>query len=161
MYKTTVRALVRHGIRRLDDGNPSFLLRLAHPDAELAFPGHNSLAAMYRPVLKGQGAHVTHRGRDELAGFAERYIELGLRFHVDDILVNGGPWRTRVAVRGRMQIPGRPGEPDEYQNRIVAMITIRWGRMTAWEDYEDTERVAAWDAAHGNVLPERRGMPTG
>jgi hypothetical protein len=26
-------------------------------------------------------------------------------------------------------------------------MTIRWGRLTLWEDYEDTERTAAWDAA--------------
>lgn len=45
-----------------------------------------------------------------------------------------------------MQIPGRSGKPDEYQNRIVAVVTIVWGRVTTWEDYEDTERVAAWDA---------------
>lgn len=150
MYKATVRALVRHGLRRLNDGDPSLLLRLAHPQAELAFPGDNSFAAMYRPIVKNLDAHVTHRGLDEMRGFTGRFVELGLCFHIDDILVNGGPWRTRVAVRGRMQIPGRPGEPDEYQNRIVAMVTIAWGRMTTWEDYEDTERAAAWDAAHGD-----------
>ena len=42
MYKTAVRTLVRHGIRRLSEGDPSFLLRLAAPDAEIAFPGESS-----------------------------------------------------------------------------------------------------------------------
>lgn len=90
MYKTTVRALVRRGLRNLNDGDPALLLRLAHPEAELAFPGDNSIAAMYRPVVKDRDAHMTHRGLDELAGFTERIIEIGLHFHVDDILVNGG-----------------------------------------------------------------------
>jgi hypothetical protein len=27
------------------------------------------------------------------------------------------------------------------------MLDIRWGRPMRWEDYEDTERVATWDAA--------------
>ena len=35
MYKATVRALIRHGVRRLNAGDPSFLLRMARPDAEL------------------------------------------------------------------------------------------------------------------------------
>ena len=54
MYKATVRALIRHGVRRLNAGDPSFLLRLAGPDAELAFPGDNSWAAMFRPVAMSQ-----------------------------------------------------------------------------------------------------------
>ncbi|MGI8756386.1 MAG: nuclear transport factor 2 family protein, partial [Acidimicrobiales bacterium] len=148
MYKATVRALVRHGLKKLNAGDPSFLLAMAHPEADLAFPGDNSFAAMYRPVVKGPDAHITHRGADELQGFAHRFVRERLEFVVEDILVNGLPHRTRVAVRGRMRIPGPGlGAPDEYQNRIVAYITLGWGRMVAWEDYEDTERVSAWDAA--------------
>lgn len=30
-------------------------------------------------------------------------------------------------------------------NRAVAFLELRWGRLVRWEDYEDTERVAAWD----------------
>lgn len=149
MYKATVRALMRHGLKKLNAGSPSFILAMAHPRAELAFPGDNSLATMYRPVVKCGEAHITHRGTDELRGFVERFVENRTEFLVDDILVNGLPHRTRVAVRGRIRIPGpAPGDPDDYQNRIVAFITIAWGRMVAWEDYEDTERIAEWDAAH-------------
>jgi ketosteroid isomerase-like protein len=148
MYKATVRALMRHGLKKLNAGDPSFILAMVHPEAELAFPGHNSFATMYRPVVKSGEANVTHRGVDELRGFAERFVEHRLEFLADDILVNGLPHRTRVAVRGRVRIPGRgTGDPDEYQNRIVAFITIAWGRMVAWEDYEDTERASEWDAA--------------
>jgi hypothetical protein len=39
MYKATVRAMVRRGIRQLNEGDASFLVKLAAPDAELAFPG--------------------------------------------------------------------------------------------------------------------------
>ncbi|MEZ5168035.1 MAG: hypothetical protein R2695_16670 [Acidimicrobiales bacterium] len=42
MYKAAVRALVRHGIRRLNEGDYSLLLKLAHPQFELSFPGDNS-----------------------------------------------------------------------------------------------------------------------
>lgn len=154
MYKTIVRALVRHGLKQLNAGDGSFLLKLAHPEATLAFPGANSFATMFRPVVKSLDAHVTHQGIDELRAFADRFVELGVQFLADDILVNGFPNRTRVGVRGRMRIPSpMVGEPDEYQNRIVAFITLRWGRMVDWEDYEDTERSAAWDAARADAVP--------
>lgn len=153
MYKNTVRALVRHGLKRLNAGDPSFLLRLAHPRCELAFPGDNSFATMYRPVVKGREAHTTHRGIEELRGFTKRFINLGTQFYVDDILVNGLPHRTRVAVRGQVVIPSSiAGQPDGYANRIIAFITIAWGRMVAWEDYEDTERSSAWDARSRSAL---------
>lgn len=158
MYKATVRALMRHGLNRLNAGDSSFILRLASPKAELAFPGDNSLAAMYRPVVKSADAHVTHRGAVEIAGFADRFMENGTQFECDDILVNGLPHNCRVAVRGRTRIPGpTANDPDEYTNRAVAFITIRWGRMVAWEDYEDCERVAAWDAARAAAAPVGTG----
>lgn len=143
MYKIAVRALVRHGIRRLNGGDPTFLLRLAAADAEIAFPGQNSWSTMFRPVEKGRGRHATHRGIDECRAFADRFAQEGLQFEIEDVLVNGGPWNTRVAVRAHDHLAGPDG--DEYNNRVVAFLQIRWGKLISWEDYEDTERVAAWD----------------
>ena len=147
MYKASVRALVRHGIRRLNAGDPSFLLRLCGPAPELAFPGDNSWAAMFRPVVKGRECHVTHRGVDECRAFADRFVANKIQFAVEDILVNGPPWHTRIALRVHDYIDGPPGEPDVYNNRAVAFIELRWFKLVRWEDYEDCERVAAWDAA--------------
>jgi hypothetical protein len=62
MYKSIVRALVRNGIARLNAGDPEAFLKLAAPDACLAFPGDNSWARMFRPVEKGRARHATHRG---------------------------------------------------------------------------------------------------
>ena len=147
MYKATVRAMVRHGLGKLNEGDPSFLLRLASPDAEIAFPGDNSWSSMYRPVEKGRQLHVTHRGIEECRGFAERFASEGLQFQIEDILVNGPPWRTRVAVRAHDFIPaaGQGDTVDRYSNRVLAFLELRWGRLVRWEDYEDTERVSAWD----------------
>ena len=148
MYKATVRALVRHGIGRLNAGDPEFVLRLAAPDAELCFPGDNSWATMFRPVVKGSAAHVTHRGPEECRAFAERFVDEGLQFTIEDILVNGPPWRTRVAVRATDRQPDDAASVDgeAYMNRVVAFMELRWGKLVRWEDYEDTERVAAWDS---------------
>ncbi len=145
MYKATVRALVRHGIRRLNEGDPSFLLSLAAPDAELAFPGDNTWARMHRPVEKGRARHVTHVGLDECRAFAQRFVDEGLQFTIEDILVNGPPWNTRIALRVNDHQTDPQTGLDRYNNRAVAFLELRWGRLVRWEDYEDTERVAAWD----------------
>ena len=143
MYKATVRALVRHSIGKLNDGDASLLMRLAGPETELCFPGDNSWATMFRPVERGRDAHVTHRGLDECRAFAERFVGEGLRFEIEDILVNGPPWHLRVALRAHDHLSGPDG--DAYCNRVVAFMEMRWSRLVRWEDYEDTERIAAWD----------------
>jgi len=38
---------------------------------------------------------------------------------------------------------------DIYTNRAVLFVNTRWGKIIAQEDYEDTERVAAYDRATG------------
>jgi len=162
MYKATVRALMRHGLARMNAGDGSFLLRMASPGAQLAFPGDNSFAAMYRPVVKGLEPHITHDGITEIRGFVDRFIANGTRLEADDILVNGLPHNCRVAVRGTVRMPGAAtGDPDSYTNRVVAFITIRWGRMVAWEDYEDTQRVSEWDDAQAVADPLGADAPAG
>lgn len=157
MIKAIVRKLIRHGIDQLNDGDPSFLLRLAAPDVELSFPGDNSWSTMFRPTHASRERHVTHRGIEECRAFADRFVEAGLHIDIEDILVNGMPWNLRVAIRATDHIAGSNG--DEYNNRYVGFQEIRWGRLTSWEVYEDTERVSAWDtrAAH-EVAPARSGL---
>jgi len=80
----------------------------------------------------------------EIEAFATRFVATGLRFAIEDILVNGPPWRTRVAIRAYDYLERADGS-DEYNNRVVAFLEMRWGRLARWEDYEDTERITAWD----------------
>ena len=145
MYKASIRSLLRHSIDRLNRGDYSRLLKMARPDFELAFPGDNSWATMFRPQQRGRQRHATHRGIDEAGAFADRVVAEGIQFEIEDILVNGPPWRTRIAARVHDFVPGEEGAPDVYNNRAVLFIEVRWGRLVRWEDYEDTERVAAWD----------------
>jgi ketosteroid isomerase-like protein len=151
MYKATVRALVRRGVNRLNAGDPGVLLRMASNDVELAFPGDNTWSTMYRPVEKGRRRHVTHRGRDECRAFAERFVTEGVQLQIEDILVNGPPWNLRVAIRAHDFRNSPQTGRDDYNNRVVAFLEMRWARIIRWEDYEDTERVAAWDE-HREVL---------
>ncbi len=102
---------------------------------------------MFRPAVRGRARHATHRGIGECRAFAERFVAAGIRFEIEDILVNGGPGRTRVAVRAHTFVP-TPHGPDEYANRVIAAMELRWGKLVNWEDYEDTERVREWDKRH-------------
>jgi ketosteroid isomerase-like protein len=144
MYKATVRALIRYSVKRLNAGDARLLLKLASPKVELAFPGDNSWSTMFRPVVKGRTCHSTHRGHEECAAFAKRFVDTRLQFSIEDILVNGPPWNTRIGLRANSYVAS-PGGEDEYNNRLLAFMEIRWGRLVNWEDYEDTERVARWD----------------
>ncbi len=146
MYKMSIRALMRHGVKKLNHGDYSMLLKMASPDFELAFPGSNSWSTMFRPQQPGREVHVTHRGIDEAVAFADRFVGDGLQLEIEDILVNGPPWRTRIAVRACSYATGDDGR-DVYNNRAVLFLETRWGRLHRWEDYEDTERVTAWDRA--------------
>jgi ketosteroid isomerase-like protein len=145
MYKTVVRAMVRRNVARLNAGDASPMLKMASRDVQLRFPGDNSWSTMFRPAVKGRAPHATHRGLEECRAFADRFAANGIQFVLEDILVNGGPWNTRVAMRLHSFLPSAVG--DTYNNRAIAILELRWGKLVVWEDYEDTERVAAWDRA--------------
>jgi ketosteroid isomerase-like protein len=153
MYKTLVRMMVRRNIARLNAGDASPLLKMAAADAVIRFPGDNSWARMFRPVVRGRSPHATHRGIDECRAFADRFAAQRVQFTLEDVLVNGGPWNTRVAMRLVSYIDGDDGQ-DRYNNRAVAVLELRWGKLVVWEDYEDTERVAAWDRANAATSPD-------
>jgi hypothetical protein len=96
--------------------------------------------------VTGRAPFVTHRHRGEIAAFLERYVAQGIQMSIEDVLVNGPPWRLRVAVRAHVWATGPDGE-DVYDNRAVLVLDTRWGRIHRQEDYEDTERAAAFDRA--------------
>ena len=156
MYKALVRVALRQGMSRLNRGDYALMLTLAHPDFELSFPGRNSWSTMFREPSLGRHRKATHVGISEGRAFADRFVAVGIQFEVEDILVNGPPWNTRVALRVHDFVPGPAGQGDLYNNRAVLFLELRWGRLVRWEDYEDTERTARWDATRG-VSPVRTG----
>ncbi len=54
MYKASIRALMRYSVNKLNNGDYSLMLKMASPDFELAFPGQNSWATMFRPQQCGR-----------------------------------------------------------------------------------------------------------
>lgn len=144
MYKAAVRALIRRNIRALNQGNYGPALAMFDQDAELTFPGDNSWARQFRLPQPGREVFPTHRGRAEIETFLRTYVENRIQMEIEDILVNGPPWNTRVALRVHDWIQG-PDGADIYANRAVLMVRTSWGRIRSQEDYEDSERAAALD----------------
>ncbi len=144
MYKAAVRMLIRRNIRLLNRGRYQPALAMFADDAELVFPGDNTWSRQNRPPEPGRAPFATHRGRAEIEAFLQRYVDLGIQMEVEDILVNGPPWNTRAAVRVHHWIPGAGGD-DLYSNRAVLMVRTVWGKIRTQEDYEDTQRVSAFD----------------
>jgi SnoaL-like domain len=151
MYKATVRYLVRRNIRALNEGNYGPAFSMFREDAELTFPGDNSWARQYRAPQPGRQPFPTHRGRAEIETFLRTYVDNGIQMEIEDILVNGPPWNTRIGVRANAWIRDADGS-DLYANRAVLMARSSWGKIRSQEDYEDCERAAALDRR----LAERR-----
>lgn len=144
MYKATVRWMIRRNIAALNDGRPEPALAMFAPDSELAFPGTNTWSSQFRAPVTGRQPFATHRRRDEIGAFVRRYVDLRIQMSIEDILVNGPPWNMRVAVRVQVWALGPDGD-DAYDNRAVLMMNTRWGKIRRQEDYEDTQRAAAFD----------------
>ncbi|MDH4147949.1 MAG: hypothetical protein OEY23_22560 [Acidimicrobiia bacterium] len=142
-----IRWMIRRNIRKLSGGDTRPLLATIAPDATLTFPGDNSWSGQFRHPVADREPHPTHIGRSEIERFLDRVVEHGVQMEVEDILVNGPPWNTRVAAIVHDWVPGDGG--DRYANRAVLTARAVWGRIHAMEDFEDTERVAAYDRLIG------------
>ena len=135
-----VRALLRRNVEALRAGDVGPLLSCYTRDARLVFPGSHSWGREYR-------------GRDEIEGFLQRFVAERLQGEIADVLVDGPPWRTRIAV----QFNDEARDPDGtvvYANRALIYARLRWGRIVDEEVYEDTQKVAAFDehlAARGEL----------
>jgi uncharacterized protein (TIGR02246 family) len=132
MYKYAVRRMIRRNVAALGRGDPRPLLASYAPDAVLVFPGSSSWAG-------------EHRGRAAINAFLDRFVAAGLVGEVHEILVNGPPWRTSVCVLFSDRAVD-PGGRQVYENRAVLFGRIVWGKIVYHEDFEDTEKVAAFDA---------------
>ncbi len=131
MYKFAVRYMIRRNVRAMASGDPGPLLAGYADDAVLVFPGTSSWGG-------------EHRGKAAIESFLRRFLAAGLVGEVHDILVNGPPWRTTVAVLFTDRAVDGSGV-TVYQNRAILFGRARWGKIVYQEDFEDTHKVEAFD----------------
>jgi len=131
LYRAAVRALLKRNIRALNAGDTRPLFASYAKDVHFVFPGHSSWAADLH-------------GREELEAWVQRFVEVGMQFDTEDVVVDGPPWATHMALR----YTDRHSAPDGtivYENRGVIFGRIAWGRLKYYEVNEDTEKVTAFD----------------
>ena len=100
-------------------------------DAVLVFPGDHSWGGEYR-------------GKDEIRKFLQRFVEVGLRLEPHEILVDGWPWNTTVMLRFTNEALDANGSVV-YENRGAIFAQAAWGKIRYQEDYEDSQKVVAFD----------------
>lgn len=130
-YHGSVRALVRWVVRRVNAGDPSAMLRLYADDVRFVFPGEHSWGG-------------ERRGRAEVEEFLRRFVRVGIQGAVEDVIVQGPPWRTTAAVLFNDHARAPDGRLV-YENRAVIVLRVRWGRIVHEETYEDTQKVERFD----------------
>lgn len=147
MYQRIVRSKVRTTFERINDGDYMTMVDGLAPSFEYVFHGEHALG----------GRRTT---RAAMIRWWERVVALlpGARFDVQDVLVGGGPWRTRIAVRSLVsgELPGG----IRYENTVFQLLTLTWGKVTSVETIEDLqvlERALRAVAATGK--PEALAAP--
>jgi uncharacterized protein (TIGR02246 family) len=144
-YTGAVRAILRRNAAALFAGNPKPILRMYAPDATMVFPGEHSWGR-------------TYRGRDEIEAFLHRFHAAGLRGELGTIFVEGPPWATRIAIEFNDHARDANGT-KVYENRALIVLRTRWGRVVHEELFEDTQKVAAFDA-HLGITSTQNATPT-
>ncbi|PRA78810.1 nuclear transport factor 2 family protein [Microbacterium sp. MYb66] len=126
VYAAIVRSKVRSTFEQINSGNYHAMVDGLDSPFEYVFHGNHALG----------GRRVT---KEAMVRWWERTLNLlpGAKFEVLEVLVNGGPWRTRIAVRNRVRGPLPGGE--QYENVVFQFMTLRWGKVSAVETVEDLQ----------------------
>jgi ketosteroid isomerase-like protein len=109
----------------------------------------------WEPMLSGMAPRFSYRfyGNSALSG--ERHTIDGLRrwwerstkllpnpdFRVEDVIVAGWPWNTRIATRVRIHTVLADG--SAYDNVFMQNMSMRWARITEICTLEDTATLQA------------------
>lgn len=141
MLSWLAKQLITRIMARTRAGDIRPTVMLDTPDMQFVFPGSNSWSGHYL-------------GRDQHRRWLERLARVGVKTEPDEVLAGGWPWNMTICVRGRCWWDNSGGERI-YNNRFVIWSKLRWGRVTHYEVYEDTEKATALDAyleAHDPAL---------
>lgn len=131
MFSWIGKRMLQRDMARLSAGDHGPLMRMYAKDVRFRFPGDSSWACDIE-------------GRDELERWLRRFVETGLEIRPDEVIVQGPPWRTALCVRGTDHLDTDDGRV--YENRYVIWGHMRWGRLTDYEVYEDTQASQELDA---------------
>jgi ketosteroid isomerase-like protein len=148
MYKTIVKQQVRGMYAAFNGGDYHPLLNRFDREFAYTFVGDQH-------PLAG-----TRRSREAMRAQFERILRLfpGIRFTVREVIVNGPPWNTRIGISIGVNADLQDGSP--YENDIVQLLHMRWGRVDRVRTVIDTGRLtAAFDRLAAVGIAEARAVP--
>ncbi len=130
MYHFIVKRTIRRSFRNLSHGDYETVLKLFSPSVRFAFAGEHALGG-------------EQQGVEAVRLWFQRLYRLlpGLRFEVQNVLVNGWPWNTVAATHFIVRTVFDDGR--SYTNAGVQIIRLRWGRIVEDYLYEDTQKLVA------------------
>lgn len=129
MYRRFVERKVRTVFRQLSEGDWETPLAQLPPQLLHVFPGDHALGGV-------------RRTRDGMRRWFTRLYTIfpDLRFEVTQVLVQGWPWDTTVAVQWIDRSTPPDGVP--YVNAGVHILRLRRGTLVSLHVYLDTQKVA-------------------
>jgi len=130
-YGWIVAMLIRRGVRRINAGDIGPMLGSFAEDATLVFPGEHSWGGEYK-------------GKGEIEKFLRRFVEVGIQLEPHEIVVQGWPWKTTVMLRFTNEARDANGT-IVYANGGAIFARAAWGKIKYQEDYEDSQKVVAFD----------------
>lgn len=131
MISWLVKRLISAMMVRTRAVDTRLTLAMDAPDVAFRFPGKNSWSGQFH-------------GREAHREWLERLVRAGVKTDVDEVVAGGLPWSMTACIRGRSWRDNPAGE-RVYENRYVIWAKLRWGRVKAYEVYEDTEKAQALD----------------
>ncbi|ROZ64251.1 nuclear transport factor 2 family protein [Kocuria soli] len=139
VYSRIVTKKVKETFDAINSGNYQVMLDGLADDFVYHFHGRHALGG-HRNTLKSMDAWWQRVGR----------LLPGANFEIREVLVSGGPWRTRIAVNSKIR--GDLPDGTLYENTVLQLMTLRWGKVAEVETLEDLqvlERALSVVAKHG------------
>ncbi len=130
MYHYIVKNLVRKSFQLLNERKFDELTKPLAQDVKHSFAGDHALGGV-RHDLVAFKAWLERLGR----------IMPRLQINIVDIIIKGWPQNTLAIVRWVGTSTLNNGDP--YLNKGVHFITIKWGKLTELEVYEDSQAVSS------------------
>lgn len=146
MYKAIVQRRVRRIFDEINRGNYQAMIDGLAPEFEYRFLGDHPLS--------GRRTH-----HDTMQHWWQRLFRLlpGATFDVHDVVVQGHPLDTRVAVRSTIR---STHDGAVYTNDVMQFMTLRLGKLTEIETMEDTAKFERYlEALDPEEVPDSIAAP--
>jgi ketosteroid isomerase-like protein len=132
MLSWLAKKMIARNMARASEGDIEPTLKMDAEDVRFRFPGDSSWA-------------VELEGKESLRPWLQRFAEVGIQIHPDEVVLKGFPWNQTICIRGEDHLDSPDGE-RVYENRYVIWGRIAWGKLREYEVYEDTQKSKALDS---------------